>query len=45
VAHAVIASILSTSINALDLELPKLTAEKKQALEAARRQLESEVPE
>lgn len=45
VAHAVIASILSTSINALDLEFPKLTAERKQVLEAARQQLEAEGPE
>lgn len=45
VAHAVIASILATSINALDLEYPKLTAERKQTLDAARRQLESEGPE
>jgi PPK2 family polyphosphate:nucleotide phosphotransferase len=40
VAHAVIASILSTSISELKLEFPKLSAEQEQVLEDARRQLE-----
>ena len=42
VAHAVIASILSTSISELKLEYPKLTPELKESLEDARRQLDDE---
>ena len=45
VAHAVVASILSSSINALDLKYPQITPEQKQALDEARKQLEGEGPE
>jgi polyphosphate kinase 2 (PPK2 family) len=44
VAHAVIASILATSISELKLEYPALTPELKQSLEDARRQLADEEP-
>ncbi|MBL8850167.1 MAG: polyphosphate kinase 2 family protein [Planctomycetaceae bacterium] len=42
VAHAVVASILSTTIDEMKLEFPQVTPEQKQGLEAARTQLESE---
>jgi PPK2 family polyphosphate:nucleotide phosphotransferase len=45
VAHSVVASILSSTIDRLDLKYPKLTAEQNTRLEEARRQLESEEPE
>lgn len=45
VAHAVIASILSTSIQELDLQYPEVTPETKRELEDARRKLQSEGPE
>ena len=42
VAHSVIASILSTSIDELDLSYPSLTPELEQGLDEARRELEAE---
>jgi len=45
VAHSVVASILSSSIDALDLKFPKLTDEQEQHLDDARHQLEAEEPE
>lgn len=40
--RAIVADVVTTAIRSLDLELPKLTPERKSALEKARRRLESE---
>jgi hypothetical protein len=40
----VVASVLSSTIDQLDLKFPKLTDEQNTRLEEARRQLESEDP-
>jgi PPK2 family polyphosphate:nucleotide phosphotransferase len=45
VAHAVVASILSSTIDQLELKFPKLTDDQKAHLDDARRHLESEDPE
>lgn len=42
VTHAVVASILSTTIDEMDLEFPEITSDQKHELEQARNELESE---